>query len=251
MVFLLNVLFISAACVFALSNSWSILTTTKEPVGVPALSASLGSSYVSPGVALQASPLGMDILTYIRGGATVRMPGNVGMQSPVTFLSNQSPFSIDFLNESFCPPEGCAAEDSKSPNTPIPGGDVSSTITSSSSSPPPQDEMSPLWRRLAAVGEGDNTSSDNSSFSYNPSSSSPISSLPIYALLSDQNESPGQRGASFWLVADSVELFFYLVILHHNTGLLFQNCILVDILLLTTCLTFILTAAISTSNTIG
>lgn len=209
MVFLLNVLFISAACVFALSNSWSIQTTTRQPVGRAATSSMDNAAILSPGVAIQTSTLGTEMLTYIGGGSTVRMPANVDLQSPVAFLSNKStlgPLSFDHLEN--CPYEGCLGSAPATPAT---------------------DEAPFPWRRLEAR-----------------------TGLPPMSILSSSTvEIPGQRGASFWLVADSVELFFYLVILHHNTGLLFQNCILVDILLLTTCLTFILTAAVSTSNTIG
>ncbi|KAL8271382.1 hypothetical protein Esti_004716 [Eimeria stiedai] len=216
MVFLLNVLFISAACVFALSNSWSIQTTTRQPAGGGPVTSNLdAASLVSPGVALQTSTLGNEMLTYMRGGRTVRMPENIDLQSPVAFLSHKSNLpQSPYIFYEFCPYEGCG------------GSTPPSTPASAHGEPPPA-------RRLAAQ---TGTFAEKTSVStVNPGSL----------------EIPGQRGASFWLVADSVELFFYLVILHHNTGLLFQNCILVDILLLVTCLTFILTAAVSTANTIG
>ncbi|KAL8441686.1 hypothetical protein Emag_006978 [Eimeria magna] len=215
MVFLLNVLFISAACVFALSNSWSIHTTTRQPAGGPATSNLDTASVLSPGVAIQTSTLGTEMLTYMRGGRTVRMPENIDLHSPVAFLSQksnlpQSPYVFD----EFCPYEGCGG--TTPPPTPTSAGIPSA----------------PLRRLAGKVG----ISADKT---------------PVSVVNQGSLEIPGQRGASFWLVADSVELFFYLVILHHNTGLLFQNCILVDILLLVTCLTFILTAAVSTANTIG
>ncbi|CDJ64673.1 adenylate and guanylate cyclase catalytic domain-containing protein, putative [Eimeria necatrix] len=200
MVFLLNILFISAACVFALSNSWSTETTTRQ--SATSFSSGTAASVLSPGVALETSALGTDMLTYIGGISSVRMPSNVAQQSPVAFLTGKSPRSGLTYKEN-CPTGVCQ--------------------TSS-----PTEEAPLIWRRLGAE-----------------SGSTEPSSVTVTV------EVPGQRGASFWLVADSVELFFYVVILHHNTGLLFQNCILFDILLLTTCLTFILTAAVSTSNTIG
>ncbi|KAL8451743.1 hypothetical protein Emed_001905 [Eimeria media] len=217
MVFLLNVLFISAACVFALSNSWSIHTTTRQPPGggggqpPPTVDT---ASLLSPGVAVQTSTLGTEMLTYMRGGRTVRMPENIDLHSPVAFLSQksnllQSPYNFD----EFCPYEGCGTTP---PPTPASAGLPSAPL-----------------RRLAEQG------------------GIVPDKIPVSMINQGSLEIPGQRGASFWLVADSVELFFYLVILHHNTGLLFQNCILVDILLLVTCLTFILTAAVSTANTIG
>lgn len=211
MVFLLNVLFISAACVFALSNSWSVQTTIREPTGGTATSNMNSPSVLSPGLAIQTSTLGTEMLTYIRGGKTVRVPDNINVQSPVAFLSNKSnaPSSDEEQPES-CPYEGCLGSAPSTPTT---------------------DEMPFLLRRLAAQ--------------------NPSPHLVGGLRGADTVEIPGQRGSSFWLVADSVELFFYLVILHHNTGLLFQNCILVDILLLTTCVTFILTAAVSTASTIG
>ncbi|XP_026190015.1 uncharacterized protein LOC34622156 [Cyclospora cayetanensis] len=208
MVFLLNVLFISAACVFALSNSWSIQTTTREPQGGGGVATSslTSASVLSPGVAIQTSTLGTDMLTYLRGGPTVRMPENVDVHSPVSFLSSKSvtPGQLVEAMEN-CPYDVCPGSGATTPTEDLPA----------------------LWRRL----------SDNV----------PPKAIPA----SDVVNVPGQRGACFWLVSDSVELFFYVVILHHNTGLLFQNCILVDILLLTTCLTFILTAAVSSANTIG
>ncbi|PFH32645.1 hypothetical protein BESB_012570 [Besnoitia besnoiti] len=56
---------------------------------------------------------------------------------------------------------------------------------------------------------------------------------------------------TYWLLSDTIELFFYIVILHHNTGLLFQNCILVDVLLMTMSLTFIITTAKETASTVS
>ncbi|KAL8440448.1 hypothetical protein Efla_005590 [Eimeria flavescens] len=212
MVFLLNVLFISAACVFALSNSWSVHTTRRHSSGSEPTSNPETASVVSPGVVIQTSTLGTEMLTYMRGGRTVRMPENVDLHSPVAFLGYKSHVSqgADDFGE-FCPYDGCV-----SPTPPT---------------TPAHDSPSAPARRLATQ--------DNN---FKP---------PLSIGTPNAVEIPGQRGASFWLVADSVELFFYLVILHHNTGLLFQNCIFVDILLLLTCLTFILTAAVATANTIG
>lgn len=220
MVFMLNVLFISAACVFALSNSWSVQTTTRQPENGVATSNADFASVLSPGVAISTSSLGTEMLSYVRGNPTVRMPLNVDVTSPVAFLSNTSiiPPVTDEHNET-CPYEGCLASNPQTPETEEPPVDPTT---------PPDPQATP--RRL----EDRKTSSKT---------------MPV--LSSNVVEIPGQKGSSFWLVADSVELFFYLVILHHNTGLLFQNCILVDILLLVTCLTFILTTAISTANTIG
>ncbi|CBZ50397.1 putative adenylate and guanylate cyclase catalytic domain-containing protein [Neospora caninum Liverpool] len=59
------------------------------------------------------------------------------------------------------------------------------------------------------------------------------------------------RAYTYWLLSDTIELFFYIVILHHNTGLLFQNCILVDVLLMTMSLTFIITTARETASTVS
>ncbi|PHJ22597.1 guanylyl cyclase, partial [Cystoisospora suis] len=59
------------------------------------------------------------------------------------------------------------------------------------------------------------------------------------------------RTYTYWLLSDTIELFFYIVILHHNTGLLFQNCILVDVLLMTMSLTFITTTAKETAITVS
>ncbi|KAL8433982.1 hypothetical protein ACSSS7_003467 [Eimeria intestinalis] len=222
MVFLLNVLFISAACVFALSNSWSIQTTTRQPVGGMATSSVDSASVLSPGVAIQTSSLGNEMLTYMRGGRTVRMPENIDLHSPVAFLSQKSNLPQGpYVFDDFCPYEGCGMTPPSTPESGAP-----STPESGADSP-----EAPLRRLADQVG---------------------ISAYRTVNLVKHGSlEIPGQRGASFWLVADSVELFFYLVILHHNTGLLFQNCILVDILLLVTCLTFILTAAVSNANTIG
>lgn len=209
--FLLNVLFISAACVFALSNSWSVQTTIREPTGGAATSNLSSASVLSPGLAIQTSTLGTEMLTYVRGGRTVRVPENINMLSPVAFLSNKSFLpSTGEENSESCPYEACSGSTPSTPAT---------------------EEVPFLLRRLA-----------------DQNVQKPFLG-GVHAV--DGVQIPGQQGSSFWLVADSVELFFYLVILHHNTGLLFQNCILVDILLLTTCVTFILTAAVSTASTIG
>ncbi|CDI75902.1 Guanylyl cyclase, related [Eimeria praecox] len=44
---------------------------------------------------------------------------------------------------------------------------------------------------------------------------------------------PGKKIASEWHTADTVELSFFLTLIHHNTGLLFQHIIFVDALLIT------------------
>ncbi|SBT71478.1 guanylyl cyclase, putative [Plasmodium malariae] len=54
---------------------------------------------------------------------------------------------------------------------------------------------------------------------------------------------------TIWMTNDTIEFFFYLVILHHNTGMLFQTCILVDLLLITMSLTFISTSVVKTITT--
>ena len=42
-----------------------------------------------------------------------------------------------------------------------------------------------------------------------------------------------KKVASEWHTADTVELSFFLTLIHHNTGLLFQHIIFVDALLIT------------------
>ncbi|SBS91923.1 guanylyl cyclase, putative [Plasmodium ovale curtisi] len=54
---------------------------------------------------------------------------------------------------------------------------------------------------------------------------------------------------TIWMTNDTIEFFFYLVILHHNTGMLFQTCILVDLLFITMSLTFISTSVVKTITT--
>ncbi|CRH00257.1 guanylyl cyclase, putative [Plasmodium relictum] len=54
---------------------------------------------------------------------------------------------------------------------------------------------------------------------------------------------------TIWMTNDTIEFFFYLVILHHNTGMLFQTCILVDLLFITMSLTFIATSVVTTITT--
>lgn len=54
---------------------------------------------------------------------------------------------------------------------------------------------------------------------------------------------------TIWMTNDTIEFFFYLVILHHNTGMLFQTCILVDLLFITMSLTFIATSVVKTITT--
>lgn len=50
-----------------------------------------------------------------------------------------------------------------------------------------------------------------------------------------------------WLYSDTLELFFYITILHHNSGLLFQHVILVNTLLLAVAMTFIIVVAQATT----
>lgn len=50
-------------------------------------------------------------------------------------------------------------------------------------------------------------------------------------------------GRPFWLHNDTLELFFYITILHHNSGLLFQHVVLVNALLLAVAITFIIVVA--------
>lgn len=45
-----------------------------------------------------------------------------------------------------------------------------------------------------------------------------------------------------WLTSDTVEFYFYIVVLHHSTGMLFHTCLLVDILFMILSMTFISTS---------
>ncbi|SJK86205.1 Probable phospholipid-transporting ATPase DRS2 [Babesia microti strain RI] len=54
---------------------------------------------------------------------------------------------------------------------------------------------------------------------------------------------------NLWLSCDSIEFYFYICLLHHNTGMLFQTCILVDLLLITMSITFISSSVVKTAVT--
>ncbi|CAD2104879.1 guanylate cyclase, other [Plasmodium vinckei petteri] len=69
------------------------------------------------------------------------------------------------------------------------------------------------------------------------------------AYLWTNSETDNSTSQTIWMTHDTVELFFYLVILHHNTGMLFQTCILVDLLFITMSLTFISTSVVKTITT--
>lgn len=49
----------------------------------------------------------------------------------------------------------------------------------------------------------------------------------------DENSKPQ------WLYRDTLELFFYIAVMHHNAGLLFQYVIVVNMVLLAVAMTFI------------
>ncbi|UKK01592.2 guanylyl cyclase [Theileria orientalis] len=55
---------------------------------------------------------------------------------------------------------------------------------------------------------------------------------------------------SLWLTSDSIEFYFYLILLHHSTGMLFQNCLLIDSLFLVMSMTFISSSVQATSTTV-
>ncbi|BAM40652.1 guanylyl cyclase [Theileria orientalis strain Shintoku] len=55
---------------------------------------------------------------------------------------------------------------------------------------------------------------------------------------------------NLWLTSDSIEFYFYLILLHHSTGMLFQNCLLIDALFLVMSMTFISSSVQSTSTTV-
>ncbi|CRG96436.1 guanylyl cyclase, putative [Plasmodium gallinaceum] len=63
------------------------------------------------------------------------------------------------------------------------------------------------------------------------------------------SEADQMSSYTIWMTNDTIEFFFYLVILHHNTGMLFQTCILVDLLFITMSLTFIATSVVTTITT--
>eukprot|EP00920_Eleutheroschizon_duboscqi_P034413 GHVT01082609.1.p1 GENE.GHVT01082609.1~~GHVT01082609.1.p1 ORF type:complete len:1166 (+),score=131.50 GHVT01082609.1:275-3772(+) len=66
----------------------------------------------------------------------------------------------------------------------------------------------------------------------------------------DWSQFSDEADGTFWLFSDTLELFAYIVILHHNTGLLFQNCIMVDIFLCLVSMVFFLTTVIRTEVSI-
>lgn len=55
---------------------------------------------------------------------------------------------------------------------------------------------------------------------------------------------------NLWLNSDSVEFYFYLILLHHSTGMLFQNCLLIDSLFLVLSMTFISSSVQNNENTV-
>lgn len=270
MVFFLNVIFISAACVFALSNSWSVSSsfTTLSPSPTDSSSGAAPASVVpDSNISLNNSPFFGRVAHYNGGDGEVVVPRDAHGSNLLLFLSNE--------NQSPTPPPQLATNSSQvhliSSNKRRPSSSLSTNKTSPDPpvtqipqiSPPPSPEEGHEAgvsassadvsakkhdgsRRLAAEGGAAQTDTGQSEAAGSDSSGA-------HSFLRGNVDSGDgrRRGSSFWLVSDTVELFFYVVILHHNTGLLFQNCILVDILLLSTCLTFILTATMSTPSTIG
>ncbi|KAK1444216.1 putative phospholipid-transporting ATPase [Babesia gibsoni] len=54
---------------------------------------------------------------------------------------------------------------------------------------------------------------------------------------------------NLWLPSDSIEFYFYIVVLHHSSGMLFQTCLLVDALFLIISLTFISSSVVQSATT--
>ncbi|GIX61929.1 guanylyl cyclase [Babesia caballi] len=52
-----------------------------------------------------------------------------------------------------------------------------------------------------------------------------------------------------WNQSDSIKFYFYIVVLHHCTGMLFRTCLLVDALFLIVCMTFVSSGSALTSAT--
>ncbi|CDR96209.1 adenylate and guanylate cyclase catalytic domain containing protein, putative [Babesia bigemina] len=54
---------------------------------------------------------------------------------------------------------------------------------------------------------------------------------------------------NLWLPSDSIEFYFYIVVLHHSSGMLFQTCLLVDTLFVIISMTFISSSVVQTATT--
>lgn len=54
---------------------------------------------------------------------------------------------------------------------------------------------------------------------------------------------------NLWLPSDSIEFYFYIVVLHHSSGMMFQTCLLVDALFILISLTFISSSVVQTATT--
>ncbi|EKX73567.1 guanylyl cyclase, putative [Theileria equi strain WA] len=69
-----------------------------------------------------------------------------------------------------------------------------------------------------------------------------VTAACVFALSNSWAVSGEGEKIDTWLTSDTIEFYFYIVVLHHSTGMLFHTCLLVDILFMILSMTFISTS---------